>query len=951
MKKLYLLFLLTILAMVAYSQTSKTINVATAGTLPSLISDDEKYTIEELTLTGNLNGTDFRLLRDMAGNNYQGVKTEGKLKILDLSGASIVAGGDMFMDTDILSSEDHTLGGGFRFYIEKDNVWPNYIVSLCKFEKIILPNNLTEIEFWAFRDCTSLEEIFIPNSVVKINDLNGGENPFQSCSKLKKITVGDDNENYTSIGGVLFDKSLSKIICYPSGKSDESYVVPNSVKEIDGVAFTKCKAMSIVIPEGIERLKSRTFYASENLETISLPNSLTVIDDYCFNGCKSLKNITLPNKLQTISNGAFWGSSSITSLVIPATVESIAIDAFRQCNSLMSISVEAGNHVYDSRNNCNAIIEKESNRLMVGCSSTLIPNDVLHIGDNSFNGNLGLTSITIPSSVLSIGSFAFSECRNLASIELPNSINVIGEHAFSFTALTSAIIPDNVTCISDYTFGSCTKLERVKMPENLSEIHADAFNSCWKLTSIEIPSGVSIIGERAFYACKGLLTIISNIKEPFAINENVFALSNGFSNATLYVPEGSVGLYEALEPWNKFKKIVAMEPYVEPSTMQETPLTFEAVEGTVQVSFFNRWASASFPIKYRIDEGPWIEGVIREDGTWTTSRFVGKKLQFIAKFMSGGSSDYVQVSCDNDCYVYGNILSMTNGEDFAKTTESGTCGSLFNGNTHIKNHPTKGLVLLATSLSNRCYKRLFAGCTSLTAAPELPATILAKECYQEMFKGCSNLNEVVCKAVDISAEGCTTNWLDGVSATGTFYKDATMTDWTEGVNGIPTGWTVKDFNTKVEKDDVVYTPNNEDHTVTVSDGGESTAEIVIQSSISINGQSYEVTAIGDCAFQNNELVVKVTIPETIASIGAKAFAGCKNLKSISIYVKTPINLSGAAASRTRGDGGTSVFSGVDTETCVLYVPAGSADAYRSADGWKEFTNIVEMASSIGIKVA
>ena len=106
MKKLYLLFLLTILAMVAYSQTSKTINVATAGTLPSLISDDEKYTIEELTLTGELNGTDFRLLRDMAGNNYLGQDTEGKLRILDFSGAKIVAGGEKYLDIDNISARN-----------------------------------------------------------------------------------------------------------------------------------------------------------------------------------------------------------------------------------------------------------------------------------------------------------------------------------------------------------------------------------------------------------------------------------------------------------------------------------------------------------------------------------------------------------------------------------------------------------------------------------------------------------------------------------------------------------------------------------------------------------------------------------------------------------------------------------------------------------------------------
>lgn len=221
---------------------------------------------------------------------------------------------------------------------------------------------------------------------------------------------------------------------------------------------------------------------------------------------------------------------------------------------------------------------------------------------------------------------------------------------------------------------------------------------------------------------------------------------------------------------------------------QATPLTIEAIGETVEVVIHSRSGSAgSWDVKYKIDDGPWLNRNVMIDGG--AEHFSGKKLQFIARFCLGGKSEWIHIQCDNDCFLYGNILSLTQGDGYATSNESGLCGSFFENNTHIRNHSIKKMVLPATSLSFRSYYQLFSGCTALTSAPELPATILTEGCYYEMFKGCTNLNSIKCLATDISATDCTKSWVDDVSATGTFTKPAS-TDYSSMAagSGIPSGW-------------------------------------------------------------------------------------------------------------------------------------------------------------------
>lgn len=367
---------------------------------------------------------------------------------------------------------------------------------------VTIPENVTEIGSNAFRNCAGLTALALPAGVTSI-----GYSAFFGCSGLTAFTIPagvTTIEPYTFFGC----KRLAGINL-------------GGITKIGGSAFASCTALtSVNIPANIGQIESYTFQNCTGLASVTIPAGVANIGDAAFQGCTGLTSVTIPEGVAQIGRAAFEGCTGLTSLTIPSTVKSMVSSSFGECTNLTSIAVADGNAVYDSRNNCNAIIEtyeeKKSGetilhyKLVLGCKATVIPDGVTEIGSMAFLGCTGLTSLDIPASVTSIGVAAFMD-SGLTAITIPENVNVIDESCFEdCISLVSVVLPAAVTSIDDAAFAGCISLRDFYCKaEKNPKATADAFTD----TPIEV--------------------------------------------ATLHVPEAAIGVYTLNEPWSLFGNVVA----------------------------------------------------------------------------------------------------------------------------------------------------------------------------------------------------------------------------------------------------------------------------------------------------------------------------------------------------------------------------------------------------------
>ena len=425
---------------------------------------------------------------------------------------------------------------------------------------VTIPSSVMSIGSYAFRDCFYLTSITIPNSVVSI-----GIYAFFNCSGLQKVIVPD----IAAWCGINFGNYESNPLYYAHRiYSDENtkikdLVIPNSVTSIGEKAFSYCSDLtSVTIPNSVTSIGQYAFRNCTGFTSLTIPSSITSIGNSAFSGCSSLtsvefhcaqigswfsgntsiKNVTIGNGVTSVENLAFEKCSGLTSVTIGNGVTSIGEKAFYGCTGLTSIVVENGNSKYDSRNDCNAIIETASNTLIAGCKNTVIPNSVTSIGYSAFEGCSGLTAITIPSSVTSIGNGAFCGCSGLTSIVVEN-----GNSKYDSRNGCNAIIE---TASNTLIVGCKTTI----IPNSVTSIGSYAFFICSGLTSVTIPNSVTSIGEYAFRGCTGLQSVYSKVEDVFSINENTFD-DNTYTTAKLYVPVGKKAAYKGTEAWKQFTNI------------------------------------------------------------------------------------------------------------------------------------------------------------------------------------------------------------------------------------------------------------------------------------------------------------------------------------------------------------------------------------------------------------
>jgi hypothetical protein len=435
--------------------------------------------------------------------------------------------------------------GAMGDYGDGGSPWFSYNSDI---KTLDIQQGVTSIGDYAFSVCYGLTSVTIPNSVTSI-----GEQAFSGCHSLISLTVEEDNPNYCSVGGVLFDKSQDTLIQYPGGKQG-SYAIPNSVTTIGDWAFTYCIGLtSATIGNSVTEIGDWAFYGCHGLTgTLTIPNSVITIGYYAFSGCSGLMNITVeasnPNYCSV--DGVLFNKSQDAliqypggkqgSYAIPNSVTTIGEAAFAWCTGLTSATI--GNSV--------TTIGVAAFYYCIGLTSVTIGNSVTTIGDEAFASCRALTSVTIPHSVITIGHYAFDMCTGLTSVTIGDSVTTIGSWAFfNCTGLTSITIPNAVTTIGLGAFSDCSGLTSVIIGSSVTTIGDMVFWGCSGLTSITIPNSVITIGEVAFRDCSGLTEIHVKATTPPRIEASTFY--NVPTNIPVYVC-GEVEDYRNAEHWGNF---------------------------------------------------------------------------------------------------------------------------------------------------------------------------------------------------------------------------------------------------------------------------------------------------------------------------------------------------------------------------------------------------------------
>lgn len=360
------------------------------------------------------------------------------------------------------------------------------------------------------------------------------------------FTINDDEVTVTLLGHAD-GYAASGELNIPTTAYYQGYAY--TVTAIDSYAFSGC---------------------GELYGSLIIPNTVETIGDFAFYRVYDLSSLTLSNSLRIIGNDAFDYCHFTGIITIPASIESIGNNPFNSCQTIDGFTVESGNNHYDSRNNCNAIIETTSNTLIIGCKNSTIPHTVTTIANEAFAYCRSLDSIIIPSSVNSIGNQAFCFCTGLNSINIPSSLNSIEGNPFmgcyNISEITvddgnvtfdsrngcnavintntnelvigcqNTIIPDNITSIGEYAFFNCQNMAgELIIPNSVTTIGNYAFSNCSELSgTLSIPNSVTYIGKYAFTLCNGFDELVLG-ESITTIDDMAFEWCTGF-HGSLVVP-------------------------------------------------------------------------------------------------------------------------------------------------------------------------------------------------------------------------------------------------------------------------------------------------------------------------------------------------------------------------------------------------------------------------------
>ena len=730
---------------------------------------------------------------------------------------------------------DYDNYGNNPFYYKRSNI-----------KTVIIKNGVTSIGDYTFYYCRSLTNVTIPDSVTSI-----GYSAFENCTSLTSIEVSYDNENYSSVNGVLFNKDKTELIKYPAGKPNDTYEIPNSVTSIGEEAFRDCTSLtSVTIPSSVTSIGRYAFYYCTSLTSVTIGNSVTSIGDLAFYNCTSLTNITIPNSVTSIGWSAFYNCTSLTNITIPNSVTSIGWSAFYNCTSLTSVTIP------DS-------VTSIGDGAFEGCSSltsVTIGNSVTSISGSAFENCKSLTSVTIPNNVTNIGNSAFEDCKSLTSITIPNSVTNIGDYAFEDCYFTSENFVNNSdvelddsskpTIVNTDAGGFCIKdnelvnmrpayaIGEVTIPNSVISFGYSAFDSCESLISVTIPNSVTRIDDRTFSSCTSLTSIeVSGNNKNYSSIDGV--LFNKDKSWLITYPAGKADSEYAIP-----NSVTSIGDSAFENCTSLTSVTIpDSVTSIGSGAFENCTSLKSIEVSENNKNYASIDGVL----------FNKDKSELVTYPAGKTDSEYV---IPNSVTSIG-YSAFENCTSLTSVTIPGSVTSI--DYSAFENCTSLTSVTIPNDVTSIGYG-VFQGCTSLTSVT-IPNSVTSID--SSAFSSCTSL-------IGITIPNSVTSIGYGV------FQDCTSLSSVTIPNSVTSIGDSAFYNTAYYNDEsnwdngVLYIS---DCLIDTNYNFDSTTDYVIKDGTRI---------IADSAFSNCDNLISVTIPDSVTSIGDSAFENCTNLASITI---------------------------------------------------------------------